>query len=330
LAPFKAVPWARKRLVALAFVPIAAFIAVIALASVPISLNPQWNHNWVGVLIFLGLFLVAALIAFWLSCHLTLGEMARQCREDATNLGTPQPDERYVGVSYAATLALVQTSASDVDSAMDRGWIRLQGVDLCFRGYGMCFDLPASLVEAIEVAPTRSWIVAWLPRVVIRWRHPAGTVEHLWLEARVARNRRDLKAEIERLGAWLQEGLERGLAESGTRSAESELPLRSTLTERAVTFQPRRAKLADHVAAVAKTAVFAACAFPIDACLHAAHHPHLGNNVASGVGGISPALYVGVLIARQRRRRLREREAERAGCLVAPHPADDCEDRDRN
>lgn len=249
LAPFKAVPWPRLRVFAIALVPICIILAIMCSAFPILTVKPEWNHNWVGGALFFSDLLVAAALAFWVAIPLTTGEMNREASEDATAIGSPTSDERYVGISYAAAI-----TSTGFENSLDRGWLRWEAAALCFRGYGPLFRLPADMIEDVRVATSNSLLTMMLPRVILVWRHPDGSEQNICIEARLGRSLRSLKQETRDLAEWLQEGRYRGAGNAATSEADQGLPFRSTDTLKAVSFRPAAVTASDHFIALGAAA----------------------------------------------------------------------------
>jgi hypothetical protein len=130
--------------------------------------------------------------------RLALGRMVRLELIDAKALNEVDDPDRYVGLSYLESI-----SVSRKDSSWDRGWLSFVEDHLCFHGYVSSFKLPIEFIRSIQVAQSRSLMTLSIPRVVIEWQHPEGTLETMILEARVGMSKKALTEMTHRIAHWL-------------------------------------------------------------------------------------------------------------------------------
>jgi hypothetical protein len=290
----------------LSALPSLAMLAIlVGLMQGAFALLPEWESGWAALGIALACFVTSGAAGYWLATRLSFVGKAWQLREDQKALGRDDDEERYTGVSFTSAVVLVGTAISDLDTSLDRGWVRWEGGYLCFRGYGPGVRLPAEMIDSVRVVPPRRLLTLWVPQAVVEWRHPDGTVEQFCLEARLGRSFRGLRVEAERLCEFLESGLRKALAESPDLPCATELPMRSTVFEEqmlAALHEPRRD---DYGITASEAVTVIAGTATLIVCLFTCRHPHLDNVRAAVVVGLFPVLCLCFFELRRRWRRQR-------------------------
>jgi hypothetical protein len=197
MEPFQSVPRPRtfSFIGALQFL---SFLVCILAGDAVLDSFPWIKSNGLGPLAIVPFSLLGGLAVLWLRGYRCLDFMAGQRQKDEPLLQPIGEAERYVGIAYADA-----DWSFRGDTSWDRGFIRCDGSNIEFRGFGPGFRLPLNRVRAVSCARTGLGSPNHLPRVYVAWEHPSGRMNSFSLEIRTARSRAEEIRRSVDLADWL-------------------------------------------------------------------------------------------------------------------------------
>lgn len=297
MAQFKQRPTTKRQYLLYGLLALSPMLACFLIQLVLMQVFASLRVGWQGALTCLLPIVIVAAIAFPLCAGIGYWMMRKQMAEESEQARKPDGTSDYVGISYSNGIGLFDMQ----DTAWDRGWLSHADGKLVYSGRNSSFCLPLSAIVDVKECRTDLLATMMLPRVVLSWRHTDGTVEHICLEVRDAQSRKDFKRKNHELCARL-DLLIKAFSDVGQEQSDAEWPFRSSVSMKALAFEPTKVTQEDKTHAFLIATLFLVCfvavATIIQGFIWRSDFP-----LASAFGIIPLVVYQMVLIKRQRKRR---------------------------